>query len=107
MLERFAQTLHFAFRQQDAIARVGRILTTGGFSLKKLLAAAIAFVEMFGCVISDYPVTPVGEGPVLDGYEQVFLMISTATRWISRSGSCGIPARIPTGRRRWKTAICS
>ncbi|MBR2731320.1 MAG: glycoside hydrolase family 16 protein [Clostridia bacterium] len=72
MFERLASALHLAFRQQDAIARVGRILTSGGFSLKKLLAAAIAFIEMFGCVISDHPLTPYGDGPALEGYEQVF-----------------------------------
>lgn len=71
MLDRLAALLHLAFRQQDAIARVGRMLQ-GGFSLKKLAAALLAFVEMFGCVISDFPVTPAGDGPDLTGYREVF-----------------------------------
>ncbi len=75
MLENLMNSLNFAFRQQDAVLRIGRFasaLFEGGFSFKKLAAVFIAFIEMFGCVISDYPVTPLGEELSLDGYSIVF-----------------------------------
>ncbi len=75
MLENLMNSLNFAFRQQDAVLRIGRFasaLFEGGFSFKKLAAVFIAFIEMFGCVISDYPVTPLGEALSLDGYSIVF-----------------------------------
>ncbi len=75
MLENLMNSLNFAFRQQDAVLRIGKFasaLFEGGFSFKKLAAVFIAFIEMFGCVISDYPVTPLGEALSLDGYSIVF-----------------------------------
>ena len=75
MLETLMNSLNLAFRQQDAVLRIGRFVSAlfeGGFSFKKLAAVFIAFFEMFGCVISDLPVTPLGEELSLDGYSLVF-----------------------------------
>ena len=75
MLENLMNSLNLAFRQQDAVLRIGRFVSAlfeGGFSFRKLAAVFIAFIEMFGCVISDYPVTPLGEELSLDGYSLVF-----------------------------------
>lgn len=75
MLENLMNSLNLAFRQQDAVLRIGRFVSAlfeGGFSFKKLAAVFIAFFEMFGCVISDLPVTPLGEELSLDGYSLVF-----------------------------------
>lgn len=74
-MHQLAELLHLAFRQEDAILRIGRIfqaLFTGGFSLKKLLAVCIAVWEMFGCVLFDHPLTPAGQPLDLTGYELVF-----------------------------------
>ncbi len=74
-MERLFDLLHLAFRQRDAIYRVGRLFSSlfgGGFSPKKAAAVIIAFFEMFGSVLFDLPLTPAGEELNLDGYSLVF-----------------------------------
>ncbi|MBQ4244402.1 MAG: family 16 glycosylhydrolase [Clostridia bacterium] len=74
-MQKIFEFLHLAWRQQDAVYRVGRLfsaLFSGGFSFKKLVAVAVAFAEMFGCVLFDLPLTPSGQELNLDGYSLVF-----------------------------------
>jgi beta-glucanase (GH16 family) len=74
-MQNIMDALHLAFRQQDAIYRIGRLfqsLSGSGFSFKKLIALFTAFIEMFGCVLFDSPLTPLGEELHLDGYRLVF-----------------------------------
>ncbi len=74
-MHQIAQLLHLAFRQEDAIYRIGRILKaagSGGFSFKKLFAVFMAVGEMFGSVLADRPLTPAGQPLDLAGYELVF-----------------------------------
>ena len=74
-MHKIFELLHLAFRQEDAIYRVGRILnflTGNGFSVKKLIALFTAFFEMFGCIIFDSPLTPLGQELNLNGYRLVF-----------------------------------
>ncbi len=74
-MQKIFDALHLAFRQQEAIMRIGRIagnLFSGGFSVKKLIALLVAFAEMFGCVLFDYPLTPSGQELDLTGYNLVF-----------------------------------
>ena len=74
-MHQIAELLHLAFRQEDAVYRIGRILQAaraGGFSPKKLLAVLVAVWEMFGSVLADRPLTPAGQPLDLTGYELVF-----------------------------------
>ncbi len=74
-MHQIAELLHLAFRQEDAIYRIGRIakaVCDGGFSLKKLFAVFVAIWEMFGCILADHPLTPAGQALDLTGYELVF-----------------------------------
>ncbi len=74
-MQQIMEALNLASRQQDSVYRVGRLINalfTGGFSFKRLIAVFTAFIEMFGCVIFDSPVTPLGEELNLDGYKIVF-----------------------------------
>ena len=74
-MHELAQLFHLAFRQEDAIYRVGRIFRAaldGGLSPKKMLAVLVAIWEMFGCVLLDHPLTPAGPKLDLTGYELVF-----------------------------------
>ena len=43
-----------------------------GFSVKKTVAVFIAVIEMFGSIIFDFPLTPMGQELNLDGYKLVF-----------------------------------
>lgn len=77
MLEKILNTLDFAYRQKGAIYRLSDMaknLFAGGFSIKKISALFIAFIEMFSCVIFDGGLTPLG--PELDleksGYQLVY-----------------------------------
>lgn len=75
MLDKILDSLNFAFRQKDAIYRVGRVFTSlfdGGFSLKRVTALFIAFFEMFSSVIFDGGSTPMGQQLNLDGYKLVY-----------------------------------
>ena len=75
MLEKIMDALNFAFRQKEAVYRVGRIASkafSNGFSFKKIAAIFIAFTEMFGSVLFDGGLTPLGQELNLDGYELVF-----------------------------------
>lgn len=75
MLEKIMSALDFAFRQQDAVYRIGRMakgVFKNGFSFKKIIAVIVAFFEMFGSVIFDAPLTPAGQELNLDGYNLVF-----------------------------------
>ena len=74
-MDKIFDLLHFAFRQKDAIYRVGRMLGSlfaGGFSFKKIAVVIVAFFEMFGCVLFDLPLTPAGEELDLNGYSLLF-----------------------------------
>ncbi len=74
-MHKIFELLHLAFRQDDAIYRVGRILnslTGSGFSVKRVIALFTALFEMFGCIIFDSPLTPLGQELNLDGYRLVF-----------------------------------
>ncbi|MBQ6023141.1 MAG: glycoside hydrolase family 16 protein [Clostridia bacterium] len=74
-MHQLAELFHLAFRQEDSIYRVSRIAAAafaGGFTLKKFFAIFVAFVEMFGCVLFDHPLTPAGDPLDLTGYELVF-----------------------------------
>ena len=74
-MHQIAELLHLAFRREDAIYRIGRILQAaraGGFSPKKLFAVVVAVFEMFGSVLADRPLTPAGQPLDLTGYELVF-----------------------------------
>ena len=74
MLERIMDLLKFAYRQKDAVYRVGRLFAslTDGFSVKRLAALFIAIVEMGASVLFDAPLTPLGQELNLDGYNLVF-----------------------------------
>lgn len=75
MLDNIMDALKFAFRQKESVYRVGRIFKSafeGGFNLKKVFAAILAFAEMFSCVIFDAPLTPAGQELDLTGYKLVF-----------------------------------
>ena len=74
-MQKIFEALHIAFRQQEAIYRVGRIFSSafdGGFSARRFIAFIVAFAEMFGCVLFDYPLTPSGQELDLTGYNLVF-----------------------------------
>ena len=74
MLEQLMDALKFAFRQKDAIYRVGRVFNSifsNGFQPKRILAFIIALFEtVLG--IGDRGLTPLGEPLNLDGYSLVF-----------------------------------
>lgn len=75
MLEKIMDLFALAFRQRDAIYRVGRMAKTvfaNGFSFKKIIAVIVAVFEMFGSVLFDAPLTPAGQTLNLDGYKPVF-----------------------------------
>ncbi len=74
-MQKIAELLHLAWRQENAIYRIGEIFSSafsGGFSARKLIAGFLAIIEMFGCVLFDYPLTPSGQELSLDGYSLVF-----------------------------------
>ncbi len=75
MLEKLMDLFKLAYRQKEAIYRVGDIFKSvfaNGFNPKRIFAGLLAFFEMFGCVLFDLPVTPAGEELDLGGYEIVF-----------------------------------
>ncbi|MBR6360483.1 MAG: family 16 glycosylhydrolase, partial [Clostridia bacterium] len=74
-MEKLFELLHLAWRQENAVYRIGEIFSSafaGGFSFKKLIAVIVAFFEMFGCVLFDMPLTPAGSELNLEGYSLVF-----------------------------------
>lgn len=74
MLEKIMDLLHFAFRQKDAIYRVGRVFSSvfaGGFHPKRIFALMIALLETVSG-IADSGLTPLGQELNLDGYTLVF-----------------------------------
>lgn len=74
-MEKIMDVLKFAYRQKDAVYRVGRVISaafSNGFSVKKITAVLIATVEMFGSVLFDCGLTPLGQELNLDGYNLVF-----------------------------------
>lgn len=74
-MEKLAEFLHLAWRQENAIYRIGEIFSSafsGGFSPKRFIAAFVALIEMLGCVLFDMPLTPAGAELNLDGYSLVF-----------------------------------
>lgn len=75
MLDKIMELLKFAYRQKEAVYRIGRIFRSafsGGFDFKRIIAAFVAFIEMFGAVLFDAPVTPAGKELDLTGYDLVF-----------------------------------
>lgn len=75
LLEKIMNTLNFAYRQKEAIYRIGDIaksIFSNGFHPQRIIAAIVAFFEMFGCIIFDAPLTPAGQTLNLDGYNIVF-----------------------------------
>lgn len=65
----------FAYRQEQALAKLGSLLKgllSGEFSLQKTIASLLAIIECFGCVLFDTPLTPDGQKLDLSGYELVF-----------------------------------
>ena len=74
-MHRIAELLHLAWRQENAVYRIGEIFSSafsGGFSARRFFAGLLAIIEMFGCVLLDYPLTPSGQELNLDGYSLVF-----------------------------------
>ena len=74
-MQKLFEFLRLAWRQQNAVYRIGEVFSSafsGGFSVKRIFAGLLAIIEMFGCVLFDYPLTPAGQELSLDGYSLVF-----------------------------------
>lgn len=74
MLEQIMDALKFAFRQKEAIYRVGDVFASvfaNGFHPKRIIAFFIALFEMIAG-IADGGLTPLGQELNLDGYSLVF-----------------------------------
>lgn len=74
LMEKLFDLLKLAYRQRESIYRVGRLIRglQGSFSVRKLVSVIVAFFEMFACVITDSPITPLGGELDLSGYSLVF-----------------------------------
>lgn len=74
MFDKFlTDTLKLAYRQLAGVKQLGtHFKQLFSFSPKKIIAAIIAIVEIFGLVLFDTPTTPNGQQLDLSGYELVF-----------------------------------
>ena len=74
ILEKIMDALNFAYRQKEAIYRVGDVfgsIFANGFHPKRIISFLIAFLEMF-MGVADRGLTPLGQTLDLTGYSLVF-----------------------------------